>query len=130
MAAPAGAGQFFGKIRASCDQNGIGWAVNIGTAMVQFIIKIAAANATADEKTDIPSNFVDFVAKLFETFDELIQTSGALEMHLFPLARDARDASLPSRAARLPYSPRSSCGSSPVTLWHLLMPAFALAPHP
>ena len=29
-------------------------------------------------KTDIPSNFEDFDAKHFETFDELIQTSGAL----------------------------------------------------
>jgi hypothetical protein len=46
------------EFRASCDQNGIGWAVNIVTAMVQFIIKIAAAHATADEKTDIPSNLI------------------------------------------------------------------------
>jgi len=41
----------------------MGWAINIGTAMVQFIIKIAAANATADEKTEIPSNFEDFDTK-------------------------------------------------------------------
>jgi hypothetical protein len=66
------------EFRATCDQNGIGWAVNIGTVMVQFIIKIAAANATADEQTDIPSNFEDFDAKHFETFHELIQTSDAL----------------------------------------------------
>jgi hypothetical protein len=38
----------------------------------------AAANATADEKTDIPSNFEDFDAKHFETFDKLIQTSDTL----------------------------------------------------
>jgi len=66
------------ELRSSCDQNGMGWAINIGTAMVQFMIKIAAANASADVKTDIPSNFEDFDAKHFETFDELIQTSGAL----------------------------------------------------
>jgi hypothetical protein len=66
------------ELRSSCDQNGMGWAINIGTAMVQFIIKIAAANATADEQTDIPSNFEDFDAKHFETFHELIQTSDAL----------------------------------------------------
>ncbi len=66
------------EFRSSCDQNGIGWAVNIGAAMVQFMIKIAAANATAKDKTDFPSNFEDFDAKHFETFDELIQTSGAL----------------------------------------------------
>ena len=56
----------------------MGWAINIGTVMVQFMIKIAATNASADVKTDIPSNFEDFDAKHFETFDELIQTSGAL----------------------------------------------------
>ena len=47
----------------------MGWAINIGTVMVQFMIKIATANASADVKTDIPSNFEDFDAKHFETFD-------------------------------------------------------------
>ena len=40
------------------------WDINIGTA--------------TDVKTDIPSNVEDFDVKHFETFDELIQTSGAL----------------------------------------------------
>ena len=56
----------------------MGWVINIGTDMVQFMIKISAANASADVKTDILSNFEDFDAKHFETFDELIQTSGVL----------------------------------------------------
>ena len=56
----------------------MGWAINIGTVMVQFMIKIGVVNASADVKTDIPSNFEDFDAKHFETFDELIPTSGAL----------------------------------------------------
>ncbi len=71
----------------SCEQNGIGWAVNIGTVMVQFIIKIAVVNAYADEKTDIPSNFEDFDAKYFETFDELIQTSGTLSTVLLTMIK-------------------------------------------
>ena len=42
--------------------------------MVQFIIKIVTDNATADVKTDTPSNFEDVDAKHFKTLDELIQT--------------------------------------------------------
>jgi hypothetical protein len=55
-------------LRSSCDQNDMGWAINIGTVMVQFIIKIAVVNATADVKTDIPSNFEDFDMKHFRNF--------------------------------------------------------------
>jgi hypothetical protein len=28
------------ELRSRCDQNGMGWAINIGTVMVQFMIKI------------------------------------------------------------------------------------------
>ena len=74
-------GPFFGKnftqaVLKLCDQNDMGWSINIGTVMVQFIIKITPVNATADVKTDVPSNFEDFDSKHFETFDDLIQTSG------------------------------------------------------
>ena len=54
----------------------MGLAINIGTVMAQFIIKIAADNAAADVKTDIPSNFEYFDAKNFDAFDDLIQGSG------------------------------------------------------
>ena len=65
----------------------MGWVINIGTDMVQFMIKISAANASADVKTDIPSNFEDFDAKHFETFDELIQTSGVLSTVLLAMIK-------------------------------------------
>ena len=49
----------------------MGWVINIGTDMVQFMIKISAVNASADVKTDIPSNFEDFDAKHFETLSTI-----------------------------------------------------------
>ena len=65
----------------------MGWVINIVTVMVQFMIKITAANASVDVKTDIPSNFEDFDVKHFETFDELIQTSGALSTVRLPMIK-------------------------------------------
>jgi hypothetical protein len=66
----------------------MGWVINIDDDMVQFIIKIAAVKNTAtDVTTDIPSNFQDFDVKHFETFDEIIQTSGALSTVLLTMIK-------------------------------------------
>jgi hypothetical protein len=68
------------RLNSSCDQNGMGWVINVGHTMNQFLIHIVASNAAAAaaSKKDIPANFEDFEVTDGMVLEGIIEKSDSL----------------------------------------------------